>query len=182
MWHAIPLRFSGACIKSHSILFSFCFPLHRCKNALEKLSHLSGIKEHSIHGNKLTFELLSPGDSQVTGLLTLYFSQGRHPSAPWQLSNAEVRVQVDCKVWQVHIGSLYGDYTELSICTTDDSKTFGMSVSFMCACVKFVIHRSSQFSKDLTAFDVLLSQNPSVVQIKSSLLVAKYITNIIIFF
>ena len=125
--------------------FSLYFPLHRCKNALEKLSHLSGIKEHSIHGNKLTFELLSPGDSQVTGLLTLHFSQGRHPSAPWQLSNAEVRVQVDCKGWQVHIGSLYGDYSELSICTTDDSRTFGMSVSFMWACVKFVIHRSSQF-------------------------------------
>ena len=72
------------------ILFFF---ISRCKDALEKLTHLSGIKEHSIHGNKLTFELLSPGDSPVTGFLTLHFNPGRHPSAPWQLSNAEVRVQ-----------------------------------------------------------------------------------------
>ena len=33
----------------------------------------------------------------------------------------------------------------LSICTTDDSGTVGMPISFMCSCVKFVIRRSSQF-------------------------------------
>ena len=34
--------------------------------------------------------------------------------------------------------------TELSICTTDDARTVGMPISFICTCVKFVIRRSSQ--------------------------------------
>ena len=35
--------------------------------------------------------------------------------------------------------------TELLICMTDDPRTVGMPISFMCACLKFVIRRSSQF-------------------------------------
>ena len=33
--------------------------------------------------------------------------------------------------------------SELLICTTGDSRTVGMPISFMCACVQFVIRQSS---------------------------------------
>ena len=35
---------------------------------------------------------------------------------------------------------MHADNGELSICTTDDSRTGEMPISFMCACVKFTKH------------------------------------------
>ena len=45
----------------------------------------------------------------------------------------------------LHPSCPYQNNSELLICTTNDSRTVGMPISFMCACVKFVIYRSSQF-------------------------------------
>ena len=42
-------------------------------------------------------------------------------------------------------GDVYCTNSELSICTTVDSRTVGMPSLFMCACVEFVIRWSSQF-------------------------------------
>ena len=71
------------------------------------------------------------------------------------------------------------DNSKLSICTTDDSRTVGMSISFMCACVKFVIHRSSNSTTckgpenhhgEEATLDGLPSQKSPVMQIESSLI------------
>ena len=80
--------------------------------------------------------------------------------------------------------------SELSICTTDDSRIVGMPISFMCACIKFVISVSpsnstarkgpdSRHGKDAT-FNVLLSQKPSVMQIKSSLFRYRALSQLVI--
>ena len=65
----------------------------RCQNTLEKLAHLSGVREHSIHGNNMTLELTSPGDTPVTGLLTLKFKEGKLPPSSWLLNDAELNVE-----------------------------------------------------------------------------------------
>ena len=71
-------------------------------------------------------------------------------------------------------------FGDLSICTIGDSRMVGLPILFMCACVKFVICRSSQFyntncwGEDAT-FHIKLSQKPSVVQVESSLLFVLYL-------
>ncbi|XP_072039133.1 uncharacterized protein [Amphiura filiformis] len=64
-----------------------------CTNTLQKLSHLSGIKEHSLHGNILTLELTSPSDTPVNGLLTLKFKDGEPPASQWRLNDAEINIE-----------------------------------------------------------------------------------------
>ena len=46
---------------------------------------------------------------------------------------------------KVEVRFLNTQISELSICTTGDSRTVGMPISFMCPCIKIVICRTSQF-------------------------------------
>ena len=75
--------------------------------------------------------------------------------------------------------------SELSIYRTDDSRMVDMPISFRCACVKFVIHWSSQFYNTCKGpdnshcedamFDFLPLKKPSIMRIKSSLLCIEFL-------
>ena len=77
-------------------------------------------------------------------------------------------------------GLVLSNTSELSICTMHDFRTVGMPISFMYACVKFVI-RGPPNSTTLkgpdnhcgedASFDILPSQKSFIMQIKSSLLI-----------
>ena len=101
----------------------------------------------------------------------------------FQQTEANVHIYEFLNIWKLStkstplIACCY--VSELSICMTDDSRMVGMPIAFRCACVKLVISRSSNSTthkrpdncrSDDTIFDVLPSQELSVVQIERSLL------------
>ena len=78
------------------------------------------------------------------------------------------------------LGSFKSQNSKLLICTTYYSRTVGIGISFMCACVVFFFSSvgpsnfttrkgpNNAHGKDAT-FDVLPSQKPFVVQIEGAL-------------